>query len=214
MKTIAKLILTLNGNKSFFLHNGTESYYKKLRSAYIDVQNDQVNEYTYFSFFTLCASTLEYSLNFILADYCVNKFGPDNYKTYYEEYIGLKFKNKLLMIPHIVSGGIFMMNENCSSFKFLTELINLRNKILHNKEYLNEFDLPLDGIFENDTIAFDKEKEKIKFSFEVKDNYIDTLNKSKCLNYGHALGDFKKYIMLPAIENHVEENRMIIQTSY
>ncbi|HNX66223.1 MAG TPA: hypothetical protein PKH02_05035, partial [Bacteroidales bacterium] len=131
MEPSARLIINLTGDKSFYLWNGLETYYKKLRAAYTDILNDLNSEYLYFGFFTLCASTLEYSLNFILADYCIDKFGPENYKTYCKEYIGLSFQNKLLMIPHIISDGKYMLNENHPSFNQLEDLITLRNRILH-----------------------------------------------------------------------------------
>jgi hypothetical protein len=209
MEMLAKLKIELTGSKSFYLFNGTEQYYKKLRAAYQDIKNDIKSEYLYFSFFTLCAATLEYSLNYILADYCIEKFGIDNYRTYLEEYINLKFKNKLLMIPHIISDGKLMMNEDTTAFKKLCELINLRNKLLHNKEFLNEFLLPLNFKQENGNLIIPKGEENIDFSFEVKDNPIDLLNKTNCLAYGIAMGDFKKYIMKPAIDTGLEPNKMI-----
>ena len=65
-----QLVFNLTGDKSYYLWNGTETYYKKLRAAYTDILNDLNSEYFYFGFLTLYAATLEYSLNFILADYC------------------------------------------------------------------------------------------------------------------------------------------------
>ena len=209
MKLLAKLKIELTGNKSYYLFNGTEQYYKKLRAAYRDIQNDDKADYLYFGFFTLCSATLEYSLNFILADYCVEKFGIDKYKNYLDEFISLKFKNKLLMTPHIVSDGKFIMNEDCTALKKLAELINLRNRLLHNKEFLNEFNLPLNLKEENGNLIIPEGSENIEFAFEVKENPIDSLDKAKCLSYGNALGDFRKYIMKPAIEGSLEKNKMV-----
>jgi hypothetical protein len=203
MQPSGRLLVNIDGtNKSYILWNGTESYYRKLRTAYTDITEDKVNEYLYFGFFTLCASTLEYSLNFILTDYCVNAFGPEEYKTYAEGYISLPFGKKLLMIPHIVSGGKLKFNDDNSSYKNLNELISLRNKILHNKDFLKEFDFP--EISEN--------TKNVNFEIAITPNHIDTLTKDKCLEFGNSLGDFKKHIMTPALNQSMVENKMVIKS--
>lgn len=212
MQPKGKLLINLTGDKSLYLWNGTDAYYEKLRAAYLDIQNDKFSNYLLFGFFTLCASTLEYSLNFLLADYCVDKFGPDRYKSYCEEYIGLRFRNKLLMTPHIISDGEYQMNENHKSFKELEELITLRNRILHNKEFLKEFDCPINGEIIEGGIWFPLEKSEIEFTIQVNDNHIDTLKKENCLKYGTALGDFKKYVMTPALNKELQINPMIIKS--
>ena len=136
MQPSGKLIVNLSGNeKSYYLWNGTDIYYSKLRSAYSEILKEHKSEHLYFSFFTLCAATLEYSLNYIIVDFCVNKYGPQNYKRYSDGYIGLSFSKKLFMIPRIISNGIFEMNINDNSFKKMEELITLRNRILHNKSF-------------------------------------------------------------------------------
>lgn len=213
MNVHAKLKLELTGNgKSYILYNGTEQYYKKLRSAYSDIKNDNHNDYLYFSFITLCSSTLEYSLNFILADYCVEKFGSTNYRTYLEEFISMRFKNKLLLLPHIISEGKFKINDNSFAFKKLAELINLRNKTLHNKEFLKEFDSGIKLDFDDENLILPEGKDEIiNFSFEVEDNIIDVIDKKLCLEIAKAMGDFKKYIMIPAIKSNLKENILIIK---
>jgi hypothetical protein len=210
MQPSARLILNFTGDKSYYLWNGTESYYNKLRAAYADISEDLTSEYLYFGFFTLCASTLEYSLNYILVNYCIDKFGPDNYKAYCNEYTKLSFRNKLMMTPHIVSDGKFILNEKHPSFIQLTDLISRRNKILHNKEFLNEINSPINGELVDGNICVREENSAIEFSFEVAINYIDTLTKEKCINYGNALGDFKQLIMTPALNKDLKENPMIM----
>lgn len=205
-----KLKLGLTGNKSYYLRNGTEDYYKKMRAAYKDIQAGITSEYLYFSFFTLCSATLEYSLNFILADYCVEQFGIERYKTYLEEYISLKFKNKLLLLPHIISNGKYAMNEDCSAFKRLAEMINLRNQILHNKEFLNEFDLPLNFGEELGGLIVPQEQEEINFTLELKETPVEKLSRENSIHYGKAIGDFKKFVMTPALTDGLSMNKMII----
>jgi hypothetical protein len=199
-----KMIISLEGtDKSYFLWNGTESYYKKFDMAYADLNKTKHSAYQYFGFFSLCASTLEYSLNFLLSDYCVYKFGHDKYRPYTEAYINLPFNKKLLLIPFILSDGKLIFDEKNSSFKNLNELISLRNKILHNKEFLQEFDFP----------KIDKQYKEKKISFQLKagPNHIDTLTKSKCISFGKSLREFKNYVMTPGINEGLKENKMLIK---
>ena len=100
-----RIIVNLNETKGYVLWNDTEAYYEKLRSAYKDISNNKKNDYLYFSFFTLCAATLEYSLNFLLTYFCLIHYGHENYKAYAEGYINLPFAKKLLMTPTIISNG-------------------------------------------------------------------------------------------------------------
>jgi len=203
MNHSGRLIINVEGNgKSYFLWNGTETYYKKLRLAYKDIQNDNINEYSHFSFFILCAATLEYSLNYLITDYCLSKYGPEKCKPYIDGYTSLNFKKKIHMTPSILSDGELVFNEDKTAFKMLNELVSLRNKIMHGKEAINEFDFP--------NIKESKEQE-IEFELKTKPNPIDSIDKTKCLEFGHALGDFKKYIMEPWFNHDLKENNLLIK---
>ena len=205
MQPSARLLINVDGkDKSYILWNGTESYYKKLRLAYSDIVSNQQSEYLYFGFFTLCAATLEYSLNFILTDFCLDEFGLSKYKPQAKKYIGLSFAEKLRQSPEIISKGQFIINENTNSYKTLLELITLRNRILHNKEFLSEFDFSF--VLETEI------RKEIEFQIEVVPNHIDTLTKDKCISFGKALGDFKKLIMTPALTHDLLENKMVQKT--
>ena len=205
MQPSARILLNVTGgDKSYFLWNGTEAYYKKLRLAYLDILNNLQSDYLHFSFFTLCAATLEYSLNFTLTNFCLDEFGLYKYKPKAKEYVAFKFAEKLRQSPNIISKGTLAINENNNSYKTLLELITLRNKILHNKEFLTEFDF---------SFVLKKEiREEIEFEIEVIPNHIDTLTKDKCISFGKALGDFKKYIMTPALTHDLVENKMVQKT--
>jgi hypothetical protein len=206
---LAKLKIGLTGSKSYYLYNGTEVYYRQMRTAFKDIKSGNAAEYLHFAFFTLCAATLEYSLNFILADFCIEKFGMDRYRTYLEEYINLKFKSKLMMLPNIISDGTFVINEDTEAVKVLYELINLRNRVLHNKEFLTEFELPLNLSLENDQLVIPPGREIVEFEMTFKETPLELLTKAQCLKFGDAIGEFKKLIMTPAITDGLAENKMI-----
>ena len=205
MQPSARLLINVDGkDKSYILWNGTESYYKKLRLAYADIVNNQQADYLYFGFFTLCAATLEYSLNFILTDFCLEEFGLSKYKPKAKKYINLSFAEKLRQSANIISNGQLVINENNSSYRTLLDLITLRNRILHNKEFLTEFDFSF--VLETEI------REEIEFQIEVIPNHIDTLTKDNCISFGKALGDFKTFIMTPALTHDLIENAMVQKT--
>lgn len=202
MQPTARLIINVDGKgKSYMLWNGTETYYKKLRLAYTDIINNKQSDYLYFGFFTLCAATLEYSLNFILTDFCLGEYGLSKYKTPAKKYISLPFAEKLKQSVNIISEGQFVTNESNNSYKTLLELITLRNRILHNKEFLTDLDFSFD--LETEV------REEIEFQIEVIPNHIDTLTRDKCISFGKALGDFKKFIMTAALTHELAESEMV-----
>ncbi|MGC4035856.1 MAG: hypothetical protein QM764_07835 [Chitinophagaceae bacterium] len=196
-----RVLLNVDGKgKSYFLANRTETYYSKLKAAYIDIQQNKKSEYLYVGFFTLCSATLEYSLNYILTNHCLTQFGLEKCKTYAEGYISLPLKKKLLITANVISYGSLTFNEMHPSAKALFEMITLRNRILHNKEFLTEVNIPVDKFWEND---------EFEFSIPLEENHIDTLTKERCLNFGKAIEDFKNYVMTPALTNSIQENEML-----
>lgn len=201
----ARLILNLDGEtKGYVLWNDTESYYEKLRSAYKDISENKKSDYLYFGFFTLCSATLEYSLNFLLTDYCLNHYGHESYKQYAEGYINLSFPKKLLMTPAIISNGEYVFNQETSTYKTLCELITLRNRILHNKEFLKTFESP--------PLTLKNKQESVKLEIPKEPNYIDALNKTSCIRFGKAIGKFKNLIMDLAIMESLTENEVLIKS--
>lgn len=211
MQPTTRLIISLNGDKSFYLWNGTETYYTKLRAAYSDILNDFASDYLYFGFFTLCASTLEYSLNYLIVNHSIEKYGTTHYKKNCNVIFKQSFKDKLLNITSIYTEGRYVSNREHPSFKILEDLIILRNKILHNKEFLNELNIPpIHGEIQGENILIPLKESNVEFELEIEPNYIDTLTKEKCISFGNALGDFKKHIMSPLLNNVLGENPMIL----
>ena len=197
----AEIILAMDEtSKSYILTNGTNDYYNKLRIAHKDILDKKECEYLLFPYTILCVSTLEYSLNYMLSSHCLDKFGPDWYKKHTEAYISINFNKKLLMSPSIVSDGKYLMNEDNHAYKNLLELIALRNKIVHNKEFLKELTFT-----DIEVVSTEKEFE-IEFTEVLKE-----LTNKQCLEFGESLGKFKNFIMIPALNNTFGENEMVIK---
>ncbi|WP_426669400.1 hypothetical protein ACPPVU_24700 [Mucilaginibacter sp. McL0603] len=211
-----RLILNLSDNdKSYYLRNGTKLYYEQLRVAYKDILGGAERPYTYFAFVTLCSATLEASLNFIILNFCLNKYGPLKLREYYESYIGLRFKSKLHIIPSLLSEGKLIINEDNPSVKQLEMLITLRNRLLHNKETLETFDLPhLGSEIIDGNLVIPVSNANIEFQILVKDNPIESIDRDMCLKFGEALGCFKKLIMDAALTDTFIANEMLMLCSW
>ena len=104
------------------------------------------------------------------------------------------------MSPSIVSDGKYLMNEDNHAYKNLLELIALRNKIVHNKEFLKELTFT-----DIEVVSTEKEFE-IEFTEVLKE-----LTNKQCLEFGESLGKFKNFIMIPALNNTFGENEMVIK---
>jgi len=197
------LKLFLRKDKSYLFRNGTDVYYYKLRSALLDIKNDNKSEYLLASFFILSTTTLEFSLNLMLVDYCVNLFGCKNYKNYADGFIGISLANKYISAPSIISNGRLIVDKTNRHSQVLLSAISLRNKIIHNKEFLTEFG-PID---------LGECEEPKSFDIGMISNPINEPNKSMCLDIGEALGAFRSCIMTPALLGELKANEMLLETS-
>lgn len=85
----------------------------------------------------------------------------------------------------------------------------MRNKILHNKEYLQTFDFPDIEILPNGAMS----PSNVEFQIKIKENPIVAISKDMCISFGKALSDFKSNIMTPFLIKEMEENDMIVRNS-
>lgn len=188
---------------SYFLWNNVQSYYEKLEHAFTDIISDVPKDYLYPCFITLSSATLEYSLNFMYALYCFQHFEYDKYQIYLDTYRNMRFKNKLFMLPYILSHGAMVINEDSETIKALCKLISKRNALLHNSEKLQQFDSPdIGATLIGNNIAIPIENTDIHFTISVEDKIIDSITKEDCVQIGNAMLSFYKHVIYPYVNNH------------
>lgn len=213
MQSIAFLKICLSGNdKSYYLWNNAQKYYDKLNHALEDIKKEeQPASYLYFSFISLSSATLEYSLNLLYAMYFFNKFGVPLYKRYLESHKSISFRNKLFILPHVLSEGKLVINENCRYVESLNTLISIRNDLLHNSEKAQEFEFPdIHAIVEGNNLIVPIEYAQVEWEISPKDNAIESLNKKLCIEVGEAMSSFYKMVLVPYIDfGTLEENDFI-----
>lgn len=201
-----RILLSMLDTKSYAVSNTTELYYEQLRAAYKDIQNGAEVSYLLFAFVTLCSATLECSLNYLILEYCLDKYGPQGYKRYWNTYTKVQFAEKLYIVPTLLSDGELVIQSDHKSIKKLEELIVLRNRILHNKESLEAIETAdLGATLIDGQLIIPKDNANIEIAFNLQDNPIETLTKQMCLQFGDALGDFKSQIMYPALRKELKE---------
>ena len=202
----------LAGGESYLLANNTDSYFTRLENAFNDIKSGKGGICV-----TLSSATLEYSLNFMLSVYCFNKYHFPDYEPYLESYRNIRFKNKLTIVPSIISDGVLSLRKEKTSIQCLYELISYRNNLLHNSSSVKvqKFDFPQTGAVVKDDSLFIprsalKEDLSIEFPIQIEDNYIDMLTAEKCVEFGSALFQFREYIISPYLsKGELEENELI-----
>lgn len=209
----------LTGGESYLLINNTDSYYSRLENALNDIKADKhcSCDYLLFAFIALSSATLEYSLNYLLAVYCYQKHHYPYYKPYLESYTKISFKNKLTILPSIISEGKYVLQKEDNIILNLFSLIQLRNILLHNSQSVKvqKFDFPnLNVTFNEEGILIPEENINpdltVDFQIEIKDNIIDILEKQQCIDLGESLLEFREYVVNPYLCNmELKENRLV-----
>lgn len=177
-----------------------ENYFEILRDVHRDLSKKRHKSYLCFTYLALCAATLEYSLNSLFIDYCIGQFGPNDYKPFAETYLSMNFKAKLNLAPVTISGNQFMFKKDHKSLKDLENLITRRNRMLHNKSYLQN-------------LANLKPNKEGVIHFEIRD-HISTLSPKECLVYGNALGKLKQDLLDPFRKDGLVESDLIVRMEH
>ncbi|MGG5486991.1 hypothetical protein [Gaetbulibacter sp. PBL-D1] len=187
-----KVSMFRQNGKNYIHLDDTEIYYKNLESLYSYIESEYDINYMNFAYVTLCSSTLEASLNYIIFHYYINEFGPIDYKNFADSLINIGFKNKLHSTPNIVTESKYYFNSDCFTIKTLEKLISLRNKILHKKPLLQSTELDL----EKDL--------KLGKRIELRNNnHIELITKNECQNFHKAIMNFRNEFMNPFIEKEL-----------
>lgn len=210
----ATMSINLMGGESYVLVNNVQEYYKRLESLLEDIKKDKLSNYLYFAFIALASATLEFSLNFMLAVFCFEKFRYPEYNRYLRIYEKISFREKLFLLPQIIYEGKCVMNEDNSTIKILYELIKLRNDLLHNTENVQTFEFPdLEAriVDNNLCIPWDNTDNGIvTFDFEVKDSTIATLSKEQCIKIAESLLTFRELLMTPFLRHDSYDNNKLL----
>jgi len=163
----------------------TENYFDLLRKVHQDLKKENPPDYLLFCYLSLCSATLEYSINWVFIDFCISKFGLDEYQTYAEAYLSNSFKSKLYLMPITVTESKFRFNGNHKAIKTLEQLISRRNTMLHNKSFLKYIDVEIIKRTEDEIESFNINN----FKFN---NLLISLCKKEVFDYGTALGKLRR----------------------
>jgi hypothetical protein len=186
--------------KNYSLINNTDVYYNKLKTAYQDLSNDMISEYTLFSFVTLCAATLEYSLNYVLAEFCFTNYPLNRFNIHFAVMERMNFKSKLMLVPFICSNNSFMIKNSDSSFHSLTRLIKVRNDLMYAMDTPEAFD---------SLQIIKSDNGEIGINLEKKPTMIEQLTKEECLEFADALLKYKSLVLDHCSEATFEVNDLL-----
>lgn len=215
------MILSCNllGGESYALVNNVEEYYNRLETLLDDIKQGKGEpcNYLYFAFISLASATLEYSLNFMLAVHCFEKYHYPKYEKHLQPLIKIEFAPKIEITPEIVSEGEYTIRHNNSTLQCLKELVNKRNCIMYNSKAVKvqKFDFPNTGaeiIDEGVVIPLDalNNDGTLSFTLETKDNTITSLTSKWCLRMGEAILNYRDCVITPYLAQYkLYENELL-----
>lgn len=140
------------------------------------------DEPSFIPFMVTCAAALECLLNDHLIEYSFEMFGPDNYRRFAKAMLSINLRGKLDCIIPLLSGNKFIIRKDSQTYQQLARLITIRNNLMHNKNFLEEFEADIDE-GRMDTISLKVTKDVYK-KMEDPD-----LSRDDCAAFLHALQD-------------------------
>jgi len=216
-----KFSLCLNGGKSYVLVNETDEYFIRLESALNDIKQGKGEEcdYLFFAFVTLCSATLEYSLNLMLSVHCFNKYHVPLYLDRLQDYENYHFRDKIIKTPSIVSGGKFVVNDKSLPIKRLTKLVNKRNLLLHNSNFVKAqtFTSPNTHALMTEKGVFIPISSltndlSLEIPIRIRNNDVTSLSAEWCIEVGEALLQYRKCVISPFLSHLAfEENEILVR---
>lgn len=222
--SMSNLIISYNlmGGESYALVNDTDEYFTRLESLVNDIKQGKGEscKYLYFAFVSLASSTLEYSLNLMLATHCFVKYHVPKYEQHLQVFLDIKFSTKIEITPEIVSEGEFTINKEIPTLQCLKELVDKRNNLMHNSKAVKvqSFESKHTGAIKKDgciIIPVDalNHDNVLEDSFNVKDNAITTLTSNWCIRMWNAILDYREYIITPYLSQSWLQDNYLLKRS-
>lgn len=112
----------------------TGLYYARRSAEHLLRQIAEGNEHLIAAFIFALCSGIEGAINDVYIDYFYKKMGY-NYKEFVKPFIYMNLRDKLMVIIPIVSDYKYQINEKCDDYKSLVKLFELRNGLIHVKQF-------------------------------------------------------------------------------
>lgn len=175
------------GIKQKFRASFHNQYFKILKSTFNLLKTHKSLKVP---FILTCAAALEYYLNDLIIDYADNYWTLEDHRDIASALISIHFKKKLNFIVPLLSNNKYMINQTHYTYKRLSDLIQRRNSLIHNKPEIADLEMAL----------LDKKEGTKRIVVDAKTwdkltkNAPDIIKYSICTNYYKALEDFIKRI--------------------
>lgn len=94
-------------------------------------------------FALMCAAALEAKLNDHLVAHAFESFPVEHYKRISEAFLTMRLRGKLDAFVPILTNSRFAINTDSKTYRSLSHLISVRNKIVHSKSFYEEVEVEI-----------------------------------------------------------------------
>lgn len=143
-----------------------------------------------YAFILVAASALESIINNSIIFWAHHHFNQSDYKRMASAFLSMSLRGKLDSYIHLISDGQYTTNNESETYRQLSELIKVRNKVAHAKDFYYECELEIE------------EHEDGHMSFEVPSKLREILSDTplslaheQCCNYQTALHHLHDMVM-------------------
>jgi len=122
-------------DKVYYKSNKTSHYIEIINSLYDNVKDESLRSNFSAPLVLFCGTFIEYMLNGLLIQHSNRYFKGDTQKQYSESYISMNFRAKLTCVLPILTNHKYQLDLDSELFKSLAEIITIRNRIAHMKDF-------------------------------------------------------------------------------
>lgn len=126
-----------------------------------------------------CAAALEATLNDHLVAYAFSEYGVGDYRRPAEAFLSMSLRSKLDIVVPLLSHNKFLVRSDSKSYQVLSQLIRLRNELVHSKSFFVEC---IKWNEEQDELIVDKKQHD-----KMKERGIRAVKSSNCIEFYQAL---------------------------
>lgn len=117
-------------------------YIRILKTMLPSIEEDTENlDEKVIPFIITCAAALECLFNDNIIAHTFETFGEDNYKRYTDGLIAMGLRRKLDYIIPLLSENKYTLKSTTNTYQQLAKLISVRNRIMHAKSSVEEYEI-------------------------------------------------------------------------
>ena len=148
-----------------------------------------------------CAAGLEATLNDNLVAHAFSEYGVGDYRRHAEAFLSMGLRSKLDIVVPLLSRNRFLIRSDSKSYQSLTQLIRLRNELVHSKSFFVECVKWNEA--QNEMVLDKKQHEKML------ERGMRSVAATDCLEFFQALKSLDENFFYPLEGGKLVDNELI-----